>query len=83
MPKDRFSFAPTVTGLSVNAGSKAGGTSLTVNGVGFALGKTATVFKFGTTKTKLVDCTSTTECTVVSPPHAAGTVEVTALAETR
>jgi hypothetical protein len=74
--KDRFSYLPTVTGISPNSG--AGGTSVTVTGTGFALGKTATVFKFGPAKATSVECTSTTECTVVSPAHAAGIVDVKA-----
>ena len=41
--KDHFKFLPTVTGVSPNTGSKAGGTSVTITGTGFALGKTATV----------------------------------------
>jgi hypothetical protein len=74
---DHFKFVPAVTGLSPNAGSKSGGTSVTVSGAGFALG-TGTTFKFGTAKATLVNCTSTTECTVASPAHAVGTVDVKA-----
>lgn len=76
--KDHFKFLPTVTGLSPNTGSKAGGTRVTVSGTGFAPGSTATVFKFGTTKGTSVNCTSTTECTVVAPAHAVGKVDVKA-----
>jgi len=76
--KDRFLFVPTVTNVSPNTGSKAGGTSVTITGTGFALGKTATKVKFGTTVSKSVNCTSTTECTLVSPAHAVGTVDVKA-----
>ena len=75
---DRFKFAPTITNLSPSSGSKGGGTSVTVSGAGFVLGKTATVFKFGATKATSVNCTSTTECTVVSPAHAVGTIDVKA-----
>jgi alpha-tubulin suppressor-like RCC1 family protein len=75
---DRFKFLPTVTGLSPNTGSTAGGTSVTVTGAGFALGTTATKFKFGKTKATSVNCTSSTECSVVAPAHAAGTVDVRA-----
>jgi hypothetical protein len=75
---DHFKFTPTVTRLSPKTGSKAGGTSVTVSGTGFALGKTATIFKFGTTKARSVNCSSTTKCTVVSPAHAVGTVDVKA-----
>jgi hypothetical protein len=76
--KDRFSYLPTLTGISPSSGSTAGGASVTVTGAGFALGKTATVFKFGAAKAASVECTSATECTVVSPPHAAGVVDVKA-----
>jgi hypothetical protein len=84
--KDRFKFLPTVTGLSPTSGSKVGGTSITVTGTGFNVGASwsyrfATKFKFGTTKAASVDCPSTTECTVVSPAHAVGTVDVRAIVE--
>jgi hypothetical protein len=51
---------------------------VTVTGTGFAIGKTATVLKFGTTKGTAVNCGSTTSCTVTSPAHVAGTVDVRA-----
>jgi hypothetical protein len=76
--KDRFKFAPTVTNLSPNIGSKAGGTSVTVSGTGFALGSTATIFKFGSTRAKSVNCASATTCTILAPAHAVGTVDVIA-----
>ena len=75
---DQFSYVPlpAVAGLSPNTGPKAGGTAVTVTGSGFALGTTLTTFLFGTTKATSVNCTSTTECTLVAPPHAVGTVDV-------
>jgi hypothetical protein len=76
--KDKFRFTPTVTGVSPNSGSTAGGTTVTVTGTGFLLGTTATIFKFGATAGTSVNCTSTTECTVVAPAHAAGKVAVKA-----
>jgi alpha-tubulin suppressor-like RCC1 family protein len=76
---DHFTFLPTVTGVSPNLGPKAGGTSVMVTGAGFALGTTATKFKFGSVVAKSVNCTSTTTCTVVSPPHEVGTVDVKAI----
>jgi IPT/TIG domain len=75
---DQFKVVPTVLGLSPNAGSKLGGTTVTITGAGFALGTTATKFKFGVTLSKSVNCRSTTECTAVAPAHAAGTVDVKA-----
>jgi hypothetical protein len=52
--------------------------TVTVTGTGFAPGETATMFKFGTATGTSVNCASTTECTVVSPAHAAGKVDVRA-----
>jgi len=77
---DQFSYTPppTVTSVSPAAGPKAGGTSVTIDGTGFALGTRATSFLFGTTKSSSVNCVSTTECTVAAPPHAIGTVDVRA-----
>jgi IPT/TIG domain/PQQ-like domain len=76
--KDHYSFTPTVTGLSPASGSTGGGTSVTVSGTGFAVGKTATVLKFGSTKGTSVNCLSSIQCTVVSPANEAGTVDVKA-----
>ncbi|TML00374.1 MAG: hypothetical protein E6G34_01750 [Actinobacteria bacterium] len=75
---DHFKYLPVVSGVSPNKGSAAGGTSVTVTGAGFALGASATTFKFGTAKASAVNCGSSTSCTLVSPPHAAGTVDVKA-----
>jgi outer membrane protein assembly factor BamB len=75
--KDRFKFAPAITGLSPVGGPKAGGTVVTVSGAGFALGS-ATVFKFGTAKATATNCTTSTSCTVTAPAHAVGTVDVKA-----
>jgi alpha-tubulin suppressor-like RCC1 family protein len=76
---DHYKVAPAITGVSPNGGSVAGGTSVTVTGVGFATGETGTTISFGTTRGKSVNCASSTECTVLAPAHAAGTVDVTAL----
>jgi hypothetical protein len=70
------------TGVNPNTGPKSGGTSVTVTGVGFALGKTATAIRFGTTKSKSVNCTSSTECTAVAPAHEVGVVDVKATVNT-
>jgi hypothetical protein len=75
---DQFKVVPTVVGLSPNAGSKLGSTTVTITGAGFALGTTATKFKFGTTLSKSVNCTSTTECTAVTRHMLSATVDVKA-----
>jgi hypothetical protein len=77
--KDRFTFeAPTVTSVSPDTGSTAGGTPVTITGSGFALGS-ATAFAFGKTLGTSVNCTSTSTCTVTSPAAAkAKPVEVIA-----
>ena len=75
--KDRFKYTPVVESLSPSSGPASGGTSVTVTGTGFALGK-ATTFKFGKAKATSVNCVSATSCTLVSPPHEAGTVDVVA-----
>jgi alpha-tubulin suppressor-like RCC1 family protein len=76
--KDYFKYTPTVTSVSPNSGSKLGGTSVTITGTGFAVGNTATVLRFGTKKGTSVNCTSSTACTVVSPAHESGKVDVKA-----
>jgi alpha-tubulin suppressor-like RCC1 family protein len=73
---DHFTFTPTVTNVSPNAGPTAGGTSVTITGTGFALGTTATIIKFGLKRATSVNCTSTTTCTAVTEAHEAGTVDV-------
>ena len=60
---------PTVTSVSPNTGPKAGGTSVTITGSGFALGA-ATTFKFAAGLATSVNCTSTSACTAVSPAAA-------------
>jgi hypothetical protein len=76
---DRFKFLPSVSSVTPNGGPTAGGTSVTVTGSGFIPGTSATKFKFGTTLATGVSCTSASECTMTSPPHAAGTVDVKAV----
>jgi hypothetical protein len=77
--KDQFKVVePTITSVTPNAGSTAGGDTVTVQGTGFGLGATATTFVFGSTPAASVNCTSSMTCTVVAPAHAAGTVDVKA-----
>jgi hypothetical protein len=78
---DKYKATPTIASISPTSGPAAGGTSVTVSGTGFATGSSATSFKFGTTKAKSVECSSSTSCTVVAPAHAAGTVDVVATVE--
>jgi len=76
---DVFKFAaPTITGLTPNAGSREGGTSVTVSGSGFAPGVGVTVFKFRKTPATSVECQSTTSCTLLTPPGKPGTFDVKA-----
>ncbi len=76
--KDQFKYTPSVEAVTPNSGSTLGGVSVTVTGAGFALGSTATTFKFGRAKAGSVDCTSATSCTMLVPAQGAGTVDVTA-----
>ena len=77
--KDHFKFTPTITSVTPNSGSISGGERVTVTGSGFVVGATGTKLTFGGKAGKSVHCTSTTECTVVTPAHAAGTVDVKAI----
>lgn len=80
--KSLFSFTPTVTSVTPNSGPVAGGTPVTVTGTGFIEGAGLTRFLFGKTRATSVVCASTVECTMVSPAHEAGTVNVIAEAHT-
>jgi len=75
--RDRFKYLPTITSVTPNAGPIAGGTPVTVEGSGFTVG-TETIFKFGKARATAVNCTSTTSCTMLSPPSVAGAAEVKA-----
>lgn len=78
-PSDRYTYGrPTITNLSPNRGSTAGGDVVAVSGTGFGLGVQATTFRFGSAVATKVECASTTRCTVVTPSHRAGTVRVRA-----
>jgi hypothetical protein len=75
---DKFTYEnPTVMGVSPSTGTKAGGTSVTVTGSGFALGA-ATSIKFGSKAVVGVECTSSTTCIATTPAATkAATVDVT------
>ena len=51
---------------------------MTVTGSGFAPGVNMTVFHFGKVAASSVECATSSECTVVSPPGIAGAVNVRA-----
>jgi alpha-tubulin suppressor-like RCC1 family protein len=76
--KDRFTYTPTVEGVTPNSGPTTGATSVTVTGTGFVPGSTGTTFKFATKKATSVVCASATTCTMTSPADGEGTVNVTA-----
>jgi hypothetical protein len=67
------SSAPTVTGINPNAGTEAGGTSVTIIGTGFT---GATGVKFGSTAATSFHVNSDTSITAVSPPGT-GIVDIT------
>jgi hypothetical protein len=75
---DRFKYQPAITSVSPTGGSILGGTSVTIHGEGFSTTAGATKFKFGTTLAPTVTCASSTECTAISPPHEAGTIDIRA-----
>jgi alpha-tubulin suppressor-like RCC1 family protein len=76
---DMYKYTPIVASVTPNSGPVAGGTSITVTGLGFIEGSGLTRFLFGKAKATAVVCPSTTECTMTSPAGAAaGTVDVIA-----
>lgn len=79
-PEPFFTFMhPTITNVSPDSGSVAGGTSVTITGTGFDAGATGTTFKFGSGGNAVAaNCASVFTCTVVAPAHTAGTVDVRA-----
>src|ERR1035438_5170828 len=66
--------APTVTSVSPNSGSTAGGAAVTITGTNFASGATGT---FRGTEATHGEVASSTTITATTPAHAAGTVTVT------
>lgn len=76
---DQFTIVPGVTSVSPNSGAVTGGTSVTIKGSGFVTGTSRTAFSFGGRRATSVSCASTSECTLVTPAHAAGTIDVRAI----
>jgi hypothetical protein len=70
----------TVTAIAPKSGSTAGGTTVTVTGTGFLPIAGADMAKVGTTMVAAT-CTTTTTCTIVTPKHAAATVNIQISAE--
>ncbi|MGH9093466.1 MAG: IPT/TIG domain-containing protein, partial [Acidimicrobiales bacterium] len=75
-PADHYTYTngPIVTGVAPASGPPAGGTSVTITGLQLA---TATAVDFGSLPAAGVTQQSATQVTAVSPPQAAGTVDVT------
>ena len=67
---------PVVTGLSETRGSIIGNESVAITGSGFT---GATGVNFGTTAVKTMTVDSDGQITATSPPHSAGTVDVTVI----
>ncbi|WP_332801997.1 beta strand repeat-containing protein [Sphingomonas sp. RT2P30] len=76
---DQFTYiaAPTIASISPNSGSAAGGTSVTISGIGFT---GATAVKFGATSGTGITVVSATQITVTAPAGRVGTVDVTVAA---
>jgi hypothetical protein len=76
---DRFTYtatplAPTVTSISPNSGTAAGGTSVTINGTNLT---GATSVKFGNTAAASFTVLGSNSISATSPPGTAGTVDIT------
>jgi len=69
---------PAVANIGPVSGPVAGGTAVTVNGSGFAVGTSGTSFSFGANTAAQVSCGSTSSCTVTSPAGQPGVVDVKA-----
>jgi hypothetical protein len=65
--------APTVTSITPNTGTSAGGTSVTIAGTGFVAGATVSL---GGTAATAVNVVSSTSITATTTAHAAGAVNV-------
>lgn len=72
---DRYTYAngPVITGLSPTSGATAGGTTVTISGTDFT---GASSVSFGSVAAASYSVDSNTQITAVSPPGAAGSVDV-------
>ncbi len=75
---DEWGYTPAVEAVAPGSGPVAGGTRVTITGVGFVPGAGTTAFKFGAKKATHVECASSTSCTATTAKGKAGTVNVTA-----
>src|SRR5438093_2439533 len=66
---------PTVTNVSPNTGSTTGGDTVTITGTNF--NNSGLVVRFGSTPAAAATINSDTQISATTPPHAAGTVDVT------
>jgi IPT/TIG domain len=64
---------PTLTSVSPNSGSTAGGTSVTITGTNFSSGATV---RFDSTAATNINVVSSTSITATTPAHAAGPVNI-------
>lgn len=72
---DQNTVVPVITGMFPDTGGRGGGTSVTINGVGFFT-SSVQVF-FGDTPAASVEWRSATQLVAISPPGSAGAVDVT------
>jgi hypothetical protein len=73
---DLFSYLPEITSISPPTSALTGGW-ITVNGRGLSNAN----FTFGGSPAELVSCLISTQCTMASPAHSAGSVNVIAMAK--
>lgn len=74
---DQNTVVPVITGMFPDTGGRGGGTSVTINGVGFFT-SSVEVF-FGDTPAASVERRSATQLVAISPPGPSGAVDVTVL----
>jgi len=67
---DTYTYLPpTITKVTPSRGPDTGGTVVTVEGSGFAVGPTESIFVFDRTAATSVECTSSTLCTIDAPAY--------------
>ena len=73
---DKFSYGPVITSVNPRSGNHLGGTTVTINGVGFA-GASAVSFGGTLVTSGITVNAGGTQITVAAPANAAGTVDIT------